>query len=76
MRSAEMFKYIIDLSWFFQKFLTTRNKLARAARKFFEYIIVSHDVKKEILNKLARAARENFQIYHWFVTISLNKFFV
>jgi len=45
---------------FLQKFLTTRNKLARAARKIFEYIIDFSSFYKEILNKLARAAREIF----------------
>ena len=58
---GKIFKYIFDFSWvFLQKFLTTRNKLARAARKIFEYIIDFSSFYKEILNKLARAARENF----------------
>ena len=58
---GKFFKYIINFSWvFLQKFLTTRNKLARAARKIFEYIIDFSSFYKEILNKLARAARENF----------------
>ena len=58
---GKIFKYIFDFSWvFLQKFLTTRNKLARAARKNFEYIIHFSSFHKEILYTLARAARENF----------------
>ena len=65
---GKFFKYIIGFSWvFLQKFLTTRNKLARAARKIFEYMIDLSSFYKEILNN-GRAQRG--KIFKYIIDLS------